>query len=99
MKNRIKELREKEGLTQEQLAKKAGLSNQSISFYETNRRKPKIETWERLADFFNVSVPYLQGYAKISIPSNLKFDSKQDAIECIEKIMKALDISTEDLRR
>ena len=28
MKNRIKELREKEGLTQKQLAKKAGLSNQ-----------------------------------------------------------------------
>lgn len=51
MKNRIKELREKEGLTQKQLAKKAGLSNQSISFYEANRRKPKIETWKRLADF------------------------------------------------
>ena len=99
MKNRIKELREKEGLTQKQLAKKAGLSNQSISFYEANRRKPKIETWKRLADFFGVSVPYLQGYAEISIPSDLKFDSKQDAIECIEKIMKALDISIEDLRR
>ena len=55
MKNRIKELREKEGLTQKQLAKKAGLSNQSISFYEANRRKPKIETWKRLADFFGVS--------------------------------------------
>lgn len=98
MKNRIKELREKEGLTQKQLAKKAGLSNQSISFYEANRRKPKIETWKRLADFFGVSVPYLQGYAEINIPNDLKFDSKQDAIDCIEKIMKALDISKEDLR-
>ena len=98
MKNRIKELREKEGLTQKQLAKKAGLSNQSISFYEANRRKPKIETWKRLADFFGVSVPYLQGYAEINIPNDLKFDSKQDAIECIEKIMKVQDISKEDLR-
>ena len=53
---------------------------------------------EKLADFFGVSVPYLQGYVEINIPNDLKFDSKQDAIECIEKIMKALDISTEDLR-
>ena len=44
-------------------------------------------------------VPYLQGYAEITIPNDLKFDSKQDAIDCIEKIMKALDISKEDLRR
>lgn len=99
MKNRIKELREKEGLTQKQLAKKAGLSNQSISFYEANRRKPKIETWKRLADFFGVSVSYLQGYAEINIPNDLKFNSKQDAIDCIEKIMKALDISKEDLEK
>ena len=99
MKNRIKELREKEGLTQKQLAKKAGLTQQSISFYEANRRKPKIETWKRLADFFGVSVPYLQGYAEINIPNDLKFDSKQDAIDCIEKIMKALDISEEDLEK
>ena len=95
----LKQARLNAGLTQKQLAKKAGLSNQSISFYEANRRKPKIETWKRLADFFGVSVPYLQGYAEINIPNDLKFDSKQDAIDCIEKIMKALDISKEDLRR
>ena len=94
----IQQKRKDKGLTQKQLAKKAGLSNQSISFYEANRRKPKIETWKRLADFFGVSVPYLQGYAKINVPNDLKFDSKQDALDCIEKIMKALDISTEDLR-
>lgn len=39
-----------------------------------------------------------KGYAEINIPNDLKFDSKQDAIDCIEKIMKALDISKEDLR-
>ena len=27
----------------------------------------------------------------------MKFDSKKDAIDCIEKIMKTLDISKEDL--
>lgn len=59
--NRIKELRQNEGLSQAELAQKVGISEQSVSFYENDRRKPKIETWNRLADFFNVSVPYLQG--------------------------------------
>ena len=44
-----------------------------------------------------MSIPYLQGYAEINIPNDFKFESKQDAIDCIEKIMKALDISKEDL--
>ena len=75
------------------------MSSSRLSQYETGRREPKLETWQKLADFFGVSVPYLQGYAEINIPNDLKFDSKQDAIDCIEKIMKAQDISKEDLRR
>ena len=99
MKNRIKELRLKAVLTQEQLAKKVGLSGQAISYYELGKRNPKIDKWQKLADFFGVSVPYIQGYAEINIPNDLKFHSKQDAIDCIEKIMKAQGISKEDLRR
>ena len=59
--NRIKELRKNKGLSQSQLANKVGISNQVISFYENNKREPKIETWQALANFFDVSVPYLQG--------------------------------------
>lgn len=61
MNNRIKELRLKAGLTQEQLAKKVRLSEQAISFYELGKRNPKIDKWQKLASFFHVSVPYLQG--------------------------------------
>jgi transcriptional regulator with XRE-family HTH domain len=60
-KNRIKDLRLRKGLSQSELAKKVGISNQVISFYENNKREPKIENWQKLADFFGVSVPYLQG--------------------------------------
>ncbi len=59
--NRIKELRKNKGLSQSQLANKVGISNQVISFYENNKREPKIETWQALANFFDVTVPYLQG--------------------------------------
>lgn len=58
--NRIKELRNKKGLSQAQLADELGISNQIISFYENDKREPKIEMWQKLADFFGVSVPYLQ---------------------------------------
>ena len=98
MNNRIKELRQKNNLTLVELGKKVGLANNTLSQYETGKREPKLETWQKLASFFHVSVPYLQGFININIPNDLKFESKQDAVDCIEKIMKALDISKEDLR-
>ena len=98
MKNRIKELRQKNNLTLKELGQKIGMANNTISQYETGKREPKLETWQKLASFFHVSVPYLQGFININIPNDLKFESKQDAIDCIERIMKAQGISKEDLR-
>ena len=61
MKNRIKELRLKHNLTLRQLGKELDMYDSRISQYETSKRRPNIETWQELADFFGVSVPYLQG--------------------------------------
>lgn len=60
--NRIKELRKNSKLSQIELAKIANVSNQAISAYESGTREPKKETWQALANFFDVSVPYLKGY-------------------------------------
>lgn len=70
--NRIKELRKSKGLTQAELAQKVGISEQAVSFYENDRRKPKIETWNKLAAFFNVSVPFLQGLTEPAWKNRLK---------------------------
>ncbi len=95
MMNRIKELRKKVGLSQAQLANKIGISNQAISAYENNKRKPKIETWQALANFFDVTVPYLQGIDdKIY---DLKFPTKKEAIDFIHKIMKIQNIKLKDI--
>lgn len=59
--NRIAELRKDRGLTIQQVADGIGVSNGTISRYEKGTREPKLETWVKLADFFGVSVPYLQG--------------------------------------
>lgn len=60
--NRIKELRQKNKLSQIELANKIKASNQAISAYENGSREPKEPTWQALANFFNVSVDYLKGY-------------------------------------
>ncbi|MCZ3760441.1 helix-turn-helix transcriptional regulator [Lactobacillus gasseri] len=66
--NRIKELRLNKNISQSELGKKVNASNQAISAYESGFRTPKKETWQALADFFGVSVPYLQGaYSKQEI--------------------------------
>ena len=61
MHNRIAEVRNQQGLTLIQLAKKIGVSDGTISRYETGDREPKLDTWQKLADVIGVSVPYLQG--------------------------------------
>ena len=62
---RIKLLRKERNLTQEQLAEEAGLSKSSISMYENGNRVPELETFESLADFFNVDLDYLKGKSDI----------------------------------
>lgn len=61
MKNRIKELRQKNNLTLKELGEKLGMANNTVSQYETGKREPKLATWQKLANFFKVSVPYIQG--------------------------------------
>ena len=59
--NRIKELREKNNLTLRGLGKEINMSSSRISQYETGKREPKLETWNKLAEYFNVPTSYLMG--------------------------------------
>lgn len=51
---KIRVMRKSRDMTQIELAEKAGLSSSAIAMYETNRRRPKYEQLEALADAFNV---------------------------------------------
>lgn len=59
--NRLKELRLNNNKTQKDIADYLGLTEQAIAYYEKGKRTPKPETWRALADYFDVSVPYLRG--------------------------------------
>ena len=54
-------LRKREGLSQQELADKIGLTRSTIGMYETARREPDFETAEALADLFNVNMDTLMG--------------------------------------
>lgn len=60
-KDMLKYLREREGLSQSELAKAIGLGASTISMYELGAREPNFEIEERLADFFNVDLGTLRG--------------------------------------
>ncbi len=59
--NRIKELRIEQKKTQKDAADFLGMSEQVLSYYERGKREPKLKTWEKLAEYFGVPVPYLMG--------------------------------------
>ncbi|WP_261787825.1 helix-turn-helix domain-containing protein [Lactobacillus johnsonii] len=68
VRNRIKNLRIANNISQAELGNKVKASNQAISAYESGFRNPKPETWQALADYFNVSIAYLKGaYSKDEI--------------------------------
>lgn len=71
MNNRIKELREEKGLTLEKLGEKVDIAKNTLSRYESGNREPKLKVWQKLADYFNVSVPYLQGF-EMRTPNRLR---------------------------
>ena len=56
---RLKELREKRGISQLKLAMDLGLTQNSVSRYESGVREADYKTLVALADYFNVSIDYL----------------------------------------
>jgi len=56
MKNRIKELREYMGITQEQLGKLIGVSRQAINAIETEKFEPSIWLAYDISKVFNCSI-------------------------------------------
>ena len=56
---RLKELRERKGISQLKLAVDLNMNQNSISRYETGAREADYDTLIKFADYFNVSIDYL----------------------------------------
>ena len=56
---RLKFLRNKKEMTQQELAEMIGITSESISRYENGLRMPDMDTIVRLANYFEISVDEL----------------------------------------
>lgn len=99
---RIRDVRKAFGLTQEQFAKKCGISLTSLRRYEANERQPNIAVLENMAahigltiqDFFwkdfqhTVSTPYSQALSRLlqTAFDQLNDEGQQKALERVEEL-------------
>ena len=60
----LKRLRLQEGLTQQQLADRLGVTKSVVSYYELQERYPSPEVLTKLASVFHVTTDYLLGLEK-----------------------------------
>lgn len=90
----LRKLRLEKGLTQAELAKKAGVSEISIRKYEDGSRNPKIQTLIKLADALQVSLSELQyGILPDDISNTRKivFDNVVDEDHPLNIILKKIE--------
>lgn len=57
----LKNERKARNLTQIDLAKAIGISQQAISYYENDINEPSISICEKIADFYNITIDELIG--------------------------------------
>lgn len=77
----LKYLRERDHLSQRELAERLNISKSTISMYENGQRHPKFEDEEAIADFFNVDLNTLRGK---QIP--------EEDIEVYERAKRIVDV-------
>lgn len=72
---RLRHLRGYRGLTQAELARRAGVSKSDISGYEAGKREPRATALRKISDALEVSAGWLigqNGYAT-RVPNRLEF--------------------------
>lgn len=87
---KLKELRKGAGMTQEELAKKLGVTKSVVSYYELHERTPSPDVLVSLAEIFHVTADYLLGieHKKTIDVSDLSDDDLHLLLITIETLRK-----------
>ena len=86
---RIQQLRKERGLTQEQLAEKLNVSQNTIAKIESGLRRPSIDFLLEISEFFKVSTNYLVFGVHAEDAGDEKL--KKDIDEAIKKIDQTIE--------
>ena len=55
----LKQIRERKGLNQQQVAIDLNISREALSYYENGKREPSLKMLIAMSNYFNVSIDYL----------------------------------------
>ena len=77
---RLKELREKAGLSQAAFADKLNISQSTVGMWESGKREPNFKMTQYIADFFNTTTDYLLGR------ENLASEKKSELDDYLEEL-------------
>lgn len=89
MGERLKKLRDAQGLTQEQVGNRLGVTGASISGYEKNTAMPPADILRKLALLYRVTTDYLLGLENRKvIVIEAKTTEQEKAIELICNIIR-----------
>lgn len=98
--DKIKELRKKKQLTQQELANEVKIAQSTIGMIESNKRPAGRETLIKLADFFGVTVDYLLSEGENSQDINkkerdysLSIKEQENIDDEAKRIMEELSVS------
>lgn len=95
---RLRELRKRKGLTQEDLAELLSIGVRSVGKIETGNSFPSTETLEKIIKVFEISPVELFDFEHLQSKDSLKnliFDmvnSNPDKVQDIYKVVKALTV-------
>ena len=78
---RLKEARERCGLTQEQAAKYLGVVREVLSYYENGRREIDLVGLKRLADLYGYSIEYFISVSPNSTTDTMALGFRTDEIK------------------
>jgi transcriptional regulator with XRE-family HTH domain len=88
--NILKNLRNQNKKTQQNLADFLGITRQGYAKYENEDAEPDINTLKKIADFYGVSIDYLLGrsnHPKLTEEADKEFDSRTlELIKIVESL-------------
>lgn len=95
--DKIRELRIRKGMTQQELADIMGITYTSVSYWESGKSKPDIFQIKKLSEYFHVTTDYIYGLTDENIKEDVQMrtlfrkasDLSDEKKEKLNSILKA----------
>lgn len=88
--NIIKELRKKKGIQQKELAIEIGVTQPTVSDWESNKKDPSGERLKKLAEYFGVDELVILG-RNLYVPEDPEVCGKSETDQIIERLLQKLE--------